>query len=64
MMGKSKFPGKPSKLVHKKRISVLHTNETPQDNGNLKFSKSESESEKLCSDSGKVIFSHFCTYSD
>lgn len=22
-MGKSKFPGKPSKIVHKKRVSVL-----------------------------------------
>lgn len=23
-MGKSKFPGKPSKIVHKKRVSVVH----------------------------------------
>jgi hypothetical protein len=41
-MIKSKFPGKPSKIVHKKRVSVIDIGERVEDNSeNSEISNSE-----------------------
>lgn len=52
-MGKSKFPGKPSKLVNKKRVSVLNSvannpfcDNSTDDGDQVSLSSSESETTK------------------
>jgi hypothetical protein len=47
MFGKTKFPGKPSKLVHKKRVSVLSFD-----------NNFDSKADNLCeNDDGKILAS-------
>lgn len=61
-MGKSKFPGKPSKLVNKKRVSVLNSvasnpfcdNSAAEDDGD-QISSSESETTKTFDGHGTQV---------
>lgn len=60
-MGKSKFPGKPSKLVNKKRVSVLNSvasnpfcDNSAEDDGD-QISSSESETTKTFDGHGTQV---------